>query len=163
MDELLENSFLQSWKTSAKKAELPMLSSNFYRVHMVKNSPPGIVLDVKKSSYKKLSKFLGRMEKVGVVKLKELQKGVESIVSVDRNHEKIQTFRVVKYERPEEGEREEMVLPCDRKYEPPHITELHTVTANVLPFFKVCLIPLLILYSAELCTVPNISSLLQAC
>ena len=39
MDELLENAFLQAWKTSAKKAELPMLTSNFFRVHMVPQCP----------------------------------------------------------------------------------------------------------------------------
>ena len=59
MDDLLLHCFLKSWKTSAKKLELPVLSSNFFRIHMVQNCPDGSKLDVKKSSYKKLSKVSG--------------------------------------------------------------------------------------------------------
>ena len=46
---------------------------------MVPNAPPDTVLDVKKSSYKKLSKFLEEKERNGVLHIKELHKGVESI------------------------------------------------------------------------------------
>ena len=49
-------------------------------------SPADENLDVKKSSYKKLSKFLGAMQKKGFVKIKELSKGCESIVEVDKDH-----------------------------------------------------------------------------
>ena len=42
---------------------------------MVKNAPPGVNLDPKKSSFKKLSKFLASQEKTGIIKIKELQKG----------------------------------------------------------------------------------------
>ncbi len=57
-DVVLENALLQACKTSAKKIELPILSSNFYRTHILTALPPGMVFDVKKTSYKKLSKFL---------------------------------------------------------------------------------------------------------
>ena len=140
MDELLENAFLQSLRTScsAKKAEFPMLTSNFYRLHMVPACPPDTQLDVKKSSYKKLSKFLEKKERFGVLKIKELTKGVESIMSVDYEHEVVKNFRVVKHAKPEpeEVEPETPVLPCDKKYEPPKIVELYTVTAHVLKLFK---------------------------
>ena len=140
MDELLENAFLQSLKTScsAKKAEFPMLTSNFFRLHMVPACPPDCQLDVKKSSFKKLSKFLEKKERFGLIKMKELTKGVESIMSVDYEHEAVKEFRVVKYAKPvdEEAESEAPVLPCDKKYEPPKIVELFTVTANVLKLFK---------------------------
>jgi len=49
-------------------------------------SPSGSSLDVKKSSYKKLSKLLAAMQQRGFVQVKELSKGVESIVSIDRDH-----------------------------------------------------------------------------
>jgi len=140
MDELLDNAFLQSLKTtcSAKKAEFPMLTSNFFRLHMMVGCPPDSQLDVKKSSYKKLSKFLEKKEKFGLIKIKELTKGVESIMSVDYDHEMIRDFRVVKYAKVDAGEAESEapVLPCDKKYEPPKIVELFTVTANVLKLFK---------------------------
>ena len=63
MDELIQNAFLQSLKTTAKKLELPILTSTFYRQHMVPACPAEIggPIDLKKSSYKKLSKFLSKM------------------------------------------------------------------------------------------------------
>ena len=42
---------------------------------MVPAAPPGVNLDPKKSSYKKLSKFLCQKEKAGIIKVKELTKG----------------------------------------------------------------------------------------
>merc|ERR1711874_954656 len=59
-------------------------------------------------------------------------------MGVDMEHEKIKQFRVLKYEKPppREDEAATVVLPCDKKYEPPKVTELHTVTANVLQLFK---------------------------
>lgn len=138
MDELLLKAFLQALKTSAsaKKVELPMLTSNFFRVHMVKQCPKGKTLDVKKSSHKKLSKFLQAMEKDNLVVIKELTKGVESITAVNYEDPRITTFRVVKVAPDSDEETQEEVLPCDREYEPPKITELLTVSGNVLPLFK---------------------------
>ena len=31
MDNLLKHAFFQAWRTTAKKAEMPMLTSNFFR------------------------------------------------------------------------------------------------------------------------------------
>jgi len=53
------------------------------------SSPTGLSLDVKKSSYKKLSKFLTAMQQRGFVQVKELSKGVESIISIDRDHSEL--------------------------------------------------------------------------
>ena len=136
MDELLENAFLQAWKTSAKKAELPILTSNFFRTHMVPQCPKDKTLDVKKSSYKKLSKFLGKMVKEKIIEVKELQKGVESIVKVNADHPKIEAYRVVKVKQDDDNDAVEEVLPCDKAYEPPEILELFAINAAVLNFFK---------------------------
>ena len=141
MDELLEGAFLQAWKTTAtaKKVELPMLSSNFFRVHMVPqtNRP----LDVKRSSHKKLSKFLAHMESKGVIRVKELQKGVESITEVDDKHPLIAAHRVRKPKKSAESADEDEggesgVLPCDRAYEPPKITDLFVVGGQTVQFFR---------------------------
>ena len=137
MDEMLLHAFLQAWKTSAKKAELPMLTSNFFRVHMVPQSEKP--LDVKKSSHKKLSKFLAKMQKERIVEIKELQKGVESITKVDLAHEQIQRHRVVRVQ-PKESEGDkgdaESVPPSERPYAAPEITELFMVSGATLPLFK---------------------------
>lgn len=43
-------------------------------------------LDVKKILFKKLFKFLKEMEKVGYIKVKELFKGVESIIEMKKDY-----------------------------------------------------------------------------
>ena len=137
MDERLENSLLQSLKTtfSVKKSEFPILTSNLFRVHMVAACPPGSSLDVKKSSYKKLSKYLDKKQEEGLLQIKELTKGVESVVSVNYEHELLKYYRVVKYDKKEEVEKDNEEGETT-KYEPPVIEELLTVTANVLKLFK---------------------------
>lgn len=73
MDHVIETAFLQALKTTAKKIELPVLTSTFFRQHMVPACPNevGGPIDMKKSSYKKLSKFLSKMmeEKVNLQEL----------------------------------------------------------------------------------------------
>ena len=72
-----------------------------------------------------------------MLQIKELTKGVESVVSVNYEHELLRNYRVVKYEKKEEPEVEKDTVDCETtKYEPPVIEELLTVTANVLKLFK---------------------------
>lgn len=63
MDILLEKCFLTAIKYS-KTLEIPMLTSSFYKLQMIPVCPEGKVLDVKKSSHKKVGQFLKAMEKV---------------------------------------------------------------------------------------------------
>lgn len=100
MDELLNYCFLKALKTSAKKIELPVLTSNFFRLHIVPACPSDKILDVKKSSYKKLSKFLEAMQKNGIVTVKELSPGVERIVEINTAHERIRFFKVDESDAP---------------------------------------------------------------
>ncbi|XP_058131105.1 eukaryotic translation initiation factor 2D isoform X2 [Dasypus novemcinctus] len=86
MDELLEQCFLHALKCRVKKADLPLLTSTFLGSHMFSCCPEGRQLDIKKSSFKKLSKFLQRMQQEQIIQVKELSKGVESIVAVDWKH-----------------------------------------------------------------------------
>lgn len=50
-------------------------------------SPPNLNLDVRKSSYKKLNKFLSFAQNKGLVEVKETSKGVDSLVSFDGRHD----------------------------------------------------------------------------
>ncbi|XP_045392549.1 eukaryotic translation initiation factor 2D isoform X3 [Lemur catta] len=86
MDELLQRCFLHALKCRVKKADLPLLTSTFLGSHMFSCCPEGRQLDIKKSSYKKLSKFLQQMQQEQIIQVKELSKGVESIVAVDWKH-----------------------------------------------------------------------------
>ena len=135
MDELLVYCFLKALRTSAKKIELPALTSNFFRLHMVTACPSDKNLDVKKSSYKKLSKFLEAMKSEGVVAIKELTKGVESITDINYLHDKIRSFRINDEDSAENQPVTETVKD-DGKYAAPIIGQLYLVNAATLALFS---------------------------
>lgn len=81
MDKLLEYCFLKGCKMTIKKGDLPMLTSNFFKNHVMAVCPPGQTLDIKKSSYKKVSVFLSKMKEKGLVDTSVL-KGVESLLAI---------------------------------------------------------------------------------
>lgn len=81
MDQLLEYCFLKACKTTVKSSELPMLSSNFFKNHLLVACPPGKNVDVRKSRYKKLSIFLAEMKAKGIINT-SIMKGVESLLSI---------------------------------------------------------------------------------
>jgi len=132
MDEIIENAFLQALKTNAKKMELPVLTSGFFRQYMVPASNSD--LDLKKSSYKKLGKFLAKMQAEKIIVIKEPKKGVEVIDSVDFNHDRLTSFRTVKIEPKESST--EGGSGASKKKTPPTVIELNLVTAAVVNFFK---------------------------
>lgn len=57
-----------------------------FDVLLIFYSPSSEKLDVKKSSYKKLSKFLQVMQSREFLVVKEFPKGVENIVEIDFTH-----------------------------------------------------------------------------
>ncbi|XP_077464453.1 eukaryotic translation initiation factor 2D isoform X1 [Stigmatopora argus] len=129
MDALLWQCFLLALKSKVKKSELPLLTSTFFRNHMFSCCPRGKLLDIKKSSYKKLSKFLHVMqEEHSIVRVKELSKGVESIVEVDWKSPELR-FSVP------EGTDVEAVPLGETQYNPPEITTLYSVSARLQPLF----------------------------
>ncbi|KAK9814155.1 hypothetical protein WJX72_001321 [[Myrmecia] bisecta] len=70
---------------SVQDSELPMLSSTFYAKHMLACKPAGLMIDIKKSSYKKLSKLLTKFEKEGLLAQKLVHKQ-DNLASVNRKH-----------------------------------------------------------------------------
>ena len=134
MDDIIETAFLQALRTTAKKAELPLLTSTFFRQHMVPASPNELQMELKKSSYKKLGKFLSKMNEEKIIVLNEQKKGVEVISEIHYEHEKLANFRPVKMETAASGN----IDDAHDKYVPPVITELYLVTADVANFFRKC-------------------------
>ncbi|XP_041860796.1 eukaryotic translation initiation factor 2D [Melanotaenia boesemani] len=135
MDTLLFQCFLHALKSKVKKSELPLLTSTFLRNHMFSCCPSGRQLDIKKSSYKKLSKFLQVMQQQhNLVQVKELTKGAESIVEVDWKNPELRSFSVpdetgVEATTVQEGGEAEVA------YHPPEITTLYSVSARLEPLF----------------------------
>ncbi|XP_023556921.1 eukaryotic translation initiation factor 2D isoform X2 [Octodon degus] len=133
MDDLLQQCFLQALKCRVKKADLPLLTSTFLGSHMFSCCPEGQQLDIKKSSYKKLSKFLQHMQQEEIVQVKELSRGVESIVAVDWKHPRITSFIIpepsLTSQTVQEGSREQ-------PYHPPDIKALYCVPASMTLLFQ---------------------------
>ncbi|XP_030640530.1 eukaryotic translation initiation factor 2D isoform X2 [Chanos chanos] len=109
---------------------------NVLHTYMDQLCPRGKQLDIKKSSYKKLSKFLQVMQKEhSLVQVKELSKGVESIVEVDWKNPELRSFST-----PEDcGPAEDSVEgtgASEVPYHPPEITPLYSVTARLETLFQ---------------------------
>lgn len=82
-DRKLKNAFLKALKSFGKHPPTPLLTSNFYRCHMIEADNS---IDIKHSSYKKLSKFLTEMAASNYLTVKEETKGVEKIVQFNVAH-----------------------------------------------------------------------------
>ncbi|XP_069315812.1 eukaryotic translation initiation factor 2D isoform X3 [Eulemur rufifrons] len=95
--------------------------------------PEGRQLDIKKSSYKKLSKFLQQMQQEQIIQVKELSKGVESIVAVDWKHPRITSFVM-----PEPSPTSQTIQEGSREqpYHPPDIKSLYCVPASMTLLFQ---------------------------
>jgi translation initiation factor 2D len=99
---------------------------------MIPACPSGKQLDLKRSSYKKLSKFLNEMENLDIIKVKELTKGVESIMAINASHKMLREF--VDTEESSESSRNKSEFSTTPAK--PAVVELYTVTAAVLPLFS---------------------------
>ena len=81
----------------------------------------GKTIDLKKTSYKKLSKFLSKMQSEGIIVVTEPKKGVEMISSINQTHQKLENFRVIKYQEPESTQPKK----SNNAYEPPSKNPKH--------------------------------------
>lgn len=82
-DEKLKRAFLIAVKKMGKNPPTPLLTSNFYRNHILAADSS---IDIKKTSYKKLSKFLQEMSQSNFITVREEPKGVEKIVAINVTH-----------------------------------------------------------------------------
>ncbi|KAM9005394.1 eukaryotic translation initiation factor 2D isoform 2-T2 [Sarcophilus harrisii] len=133
MDELLLRCFFHALKCRVTKADLPLLTSTFLGSHMFSCCPEGQQLDIKKSSYKKLSKFLHHMVKEEIVQVKELSKGVESIVAVNWKHPSITSFVVPESSPAAQSVQEDTK---EKPYRAPDIRSLYCIPANMTSLFQ---------------------------
>lgn len=125
-DDVLMYCFLKALNTSVKSVKLPLLISNFYKLHMIPACPPEKTLEVKKTSFKKMSKFILQMTADNLIKIEEPSAGVQSITQINYSHHLISGF--VDYHS-RENEKEQ------GKVSEPQVCETYTVTAAVLPVF----------------------------
>ncbi|NWS10893.1 EIF2D factor, partial [Pachyramphus minor] len=136
MDALFNQCFFHALKCKVKKSDLPLLTSTFLGSHMFSCCPAGQQLDIKKSSYKKFSKFLQSMQNQKILQVKELSKGVESIVEVDWKHPDIKAFAVPEGFSSASAAQDSKSEDREQVYHAPEIIPLYGVSARMVPLFQ---------------------------
>ncbi|CAG9799052.1 unnamed protein product [Chironomus riparius] len=89
-DEVLKNMFLSALKLNRKDISntMPILVGTFYPLYLQKQVQPNPdkPITVKDTSYKKLSTFMKKMSDDGFIVVREENKGVEKIISINYDH-----------------------------------------------------------------------------
>ncbi|CAG5119335.1 unnamed protein product [Candidula unifasciata] len=132
MDELLNFCFLCAIKSRVKKSDLPLLTGNFLRGYMQPFSP-GKQLDLKKSSFKKFSKFLQAKVGEGYITMKQQSKGVDAITEIYKSHLGLRDLKVpevVEEETTKPSQSEEEV------FKPLTFTDVYCVNGATHDLFK---------------------------
>lgn len=125
-DELLQSAFFTALKRDGKSLQLPLLTSTFYRRHVLPASEQPI--DLKKTSHKKLSKFLSEMAANRFITVKEEQKGIEKITAVNLSHPELVDFIPKRIQKDETSEKKNNLFVTE-------MTELYLVTDETAKFF----------------------------
>lgn len=87
MDAWYVSALLQAVKSGKiKEKELPMLASTFHANVLLSSRPANATLNLKQSSFKKLSVFLAQMQRRGLLAFSENNSGVQSITAISRRH-----------------------------------------------------------------------------
>ena len=91
MDANLRLSLLQVLGSVIREADLPISASTFYSDYLIPNRPINTIIDIRKSSFRKLTKFLKYYEKTGLLKTKE-RGGVLYVTEVQKNHPELSSY-----------------------------------------------------------------------
>ncbi|XP_071500611.1 eukaryotic translation initiation factor 2D-like [Diadema antillarum] len=139
MDQLLYQCLLHSLKKKVKPSDLPLLTSTFYRNYILPCCPEGKTLDIKKSSYKKLSKFLEAMQDRRLLEVKEAKKGVDNVTAIYKDHDDIRSF--VPPDNSNESQEaaalsSEQTVGSKAPEGPPEFRTFYCVTPNVAPVLQ---------------------------
>ncbi|KAI6172375.1 PUA and Translation initiation factor SUI1 domain containing protein [Aphelenchoides besseyi] len=116
-EEKLKETFLWSLKTNVDSITLPIDVGQFYASFVLKKLPPGVRIDLKKTSYKKFTNFL-----------KAMSEEHQLIKIINFKHE------LVSSANPIEGGTEE-ADETTKKTTAPRVSECYSITAAVLPVF----------------------------
>lgn len=134
VDSLLHKCLLQALYTSIKDKDLPMPGSTLWSNHILPCRPPGITLDIKKSSHKKLSKWLQSKSSSGLISAKEDKYKKEVILlGINRKHPDYMAFRPEKrVQEPVEREKAVAESSVTKQLE---VSEVYKPTSHVKPIF----------------------------
>lgn len=136
-DDKLKRAFLIAVKKMGKKPPTPLLTSNFYRNHILEADSS---IDIKKTTYKKLSKFLQEMSQNNYITVREEPKGVEKIVAINVTHpDVINTILNITDTLGSAGgssQQQQLETGTDGLFVT-EMKELYTVTQDTMKFFNI--------------------------
>ncbi|EDO45078.1 predicted protein, partial [Nematostella vectensis] len=136
MDSRLEYCFFCALLRIRPDRDLPLLTSTFFRNHMLPYCLEGETVDLKKSSFKKfqLSKLLNVMQDRGLIKVQEVSKGVDHVVDVFLDNDVVREFKSSITAMPPKPESNK---PADTETQTgPTIEEMFAVSAALVPIFS---------------------------
>ncbi|KAA8528051.1 hypothetical protein F0562_035080 [Nyssa sinensis] len=137
IDALLDKCLLQALHTTVKEKEFPMPGSILWSSHVLPCRPSGITLDIKKSSYKKLSKWLQSKSSVGLISVKEDKHKKEVILfAVNRNHPDYTTFKPEKRKVEKNEQTTDHVAGEVRSHIILGVAEIYKPSVQVNPIFN---------------------------
>lgn len=136
VDAYLDKCLLQALHTTVKDKDLPMPGSTLWSNHVLPCRPSNVTLDIKKSSHKKLSKWLQAKASVGLIAVKEDKHKKEVVLfSVNRNHPDYLSFKpeIRKVEKSDQvGDR---ATSENRSQKMLEVTEIYKPSVHVNPIF----------------------------
>ncbi|KAJ4761752.1 Eukaryotic translation initiation factor 2D [Rhynchospora pubera] len=140
IDALLDKCLLQALHTSVKDKDLPIPGSTLWSHHVLPSRPSGTTLDIKKSSHKKLSKWLQSKASAGLISAKEDKHKKEMmLLGINRGHPDYTSFRPEK--RPKEPTEQRDTTnpsPNDATHDGKsqlEVVEIYKPTTHVNPIF----------------------------
>ncbi|XP_021889610.1 eukaryotic translation initiation factor 2D isoform X1 [Carica papaya] len=136
VDAYLDKCLLQALHTTVKDKDLPMPGSTLWSNHVLPCRPSNVTLDIKKSSHKKLSKWLQAKASVGLIAVKEDKHKKEVVLfSVNRNHPDYLSFKpeIRKVEKSDQvGDH---ATSENRSQKMLEVTEIYKPSVHVNPIF----------------------------
>ncbi|KAK3229687.1 hypothetical protein Dsin_001568 [Dipteronia sinensis] len=136
VDAHLDKCLLQALHTTVKDKELPMPGSTLWSIHVLPCRPSGITLDIKKSSYKKLSKWLQAKSSAGLISAKEDKfKKEATLLSVNRIHPDYMSFKPEKRRVEKANEAVDGVASDNQPQKLLEVTEIYKPSVHVNSIF----------------------------
>ncbi|XP_028803423.1 eukaryotic translation initiation factor 2D isoform X1 [Neltuma alba] len=137
IDSLLDKCLLQALHTTVKDKDLPMPGSTLWSNHVLPCRPSGMTLDIKKSSHKKVSKWLQAKSTSGLISVKEDKYKKEAmLLSINRNHVDYSSFKPEK--RPVQKSDQPSVNAANESHSSKtlEVAEIYKPSVHVNPIFS---------------------------
>ncbi|KAJ0024010.1 hypothetical protein Pint_07117 [Pistacia integerrima] len=136
VDAHLDKCLLQALHTTVKDKELPIPGSTLWSNHVLPCRPSGIMLDVKKSSHKKLAKWLQAKASSGLISVKEDKYKKEVVLfSVNRSHADYVSFKPEKRQVEKTNQAVDGAATDSRSQELLEVAEIYKPSVHVNSVF----------------------------